>query len=432
MKLHEECGIFACCVNDNNAFKYIKYGLMMLQHRGQESAGITVGNKSFETIKNTGLVSDVFGNISEISGSYGIGHVRYSTQGLSNIEHAQPFQETVYNEHIAIAHNGNISKSLPGDSSDTNIILKKLIADINKKPSELTGEEISASLFNNFKNGSWSIVISLPEKIIGIKDPNGYRPLMFCEADEGYFLASEDCAFNNLTINKILEIQAGEYIEITKKGYKIKKYYIPEKTNQCVFEHIYFANPASNIFNKNVYSVRIELGKKLAKEDDIKADIIIPVMSSGLTCAIGYSQESGIELHLGLKRNKILRSFIQPTQENREKTAKEKYIPVKNIINGKRIILVDDSIVRGTTMKHLTKLLKDNGAKEVHIRLSAPPLINSCLYGIDIPDKEELIYNKFNNEKELAQYFNADSLKYISMQSFKEVFDSDKFCYKCF
>ncbi len=437
MKLHEECGVFACSIKDNNAFNYIKYGLMMLQHRGQESSGISCGDKEYTTIKDKGLVSDVFKNVNPITGTFGIGHVRYSTQGVSDKLHAQPFQINFYNEDIAIAHNGNISKQIISDiptttNSDTEIILKQLIKDINKKPSEWTFEDITNSLYKNFKEGAWALVIALPGRIIGVKDPNGYRPLIFCQADEGLFLASEDCAFNSLTINKIIEIQAGEYIEITKNNYEIRKYYTPVKKNQCVFEHIYFANPSSVIFGKNVYETRVKLGKYMAREDNIKADIVIPVMGSGLAAAIGYSEESKIPLHLGLKKNKIERSFIQPTQEEREKITKEKYTLIRNVIKDKKIILIDDSIVRGTTTKYITKQLKESGAKEVHIRLSSPPIINTCFSGIDIPDKKELIFPKFNSEKKLAKFINADSIKYISQESFNKIFNIKEFCNKCF
>ncbi len=438
MKIHEECAVFACIVKDNRAFEYIKYGLTLLQHRGEEGAGITCGDKKFKTIKNTGLVAQVFKNITPIKGNFGIGHVRYSTQGLSDKAHAQPFQEKYKGEDIALAHNGNISKILQkketvfSDMTDSEIILKCLINEINKKPSLWTFEDITGVLYKNFNKGAYSLVVALPEKIIGIKDPSGYRPLMFCIAEEGYFLASEDCAFHSLNIHKIIEINAGEYIEITKNGYEIKKYCSSEITKQCVFEHIYFANPSSSIFSKNVYETRVELGKLMAKDDDIRADIIVPVMSSGLSAALGYSEISKIPMHLGLKKNKAFRSFIQPDQESREKIAIEKYIPIKNVIENKKIILIDDSVVRGTTMMFLAKLLRKYGAKEIHIRLSSPALINTCFWGIDIPDKDELVFRNFKDEKSFAEFLSADSVKFISFESFNKIFNSQKWCYNCF
>ncbi len=438
MKIHEECAVFACIVKNNRAFDYIKYGLTLLQHRGEESAGITCGGKNYKTIKNTGLVEQVFKNVEAVEGDFGIGHVRYSTQGSSDKVHAQPFQEKCKGEDIALAHNGNISKILQkkeavfSDMTDSEIILKCLISEINKKPSLWTFEDITEVLYKNFDKGAYSLVIALPERIIGIKDPSGYRPLMFCIAREGYFLASEDCAFESLHIHKIIEIQAGECIEITKDNYKIQKYCKPEYTKQCVFEHIYFANPASSIFSKNVYETRVELGRLMAKEDKVKADIIVPVMSSGLAAALGYSEISKIPMHLGLKKNKAFRSFIQPTRETREKIAVEKYIPIKSVIENKRIILVDDSIVRGTTMMFLTRLLKKHGAKEIHIRLSSPAIINTCFWGIDIPYKNELIFRKFKDEKSFAEFLGAESVKFIPKKFFNEVFNPEKWCYNCF
>ncbi len=431
MKLHEECGVFACYTKNNNAFDFIKYGLSLLQHRGQESAGITAGDIEFVTIKDTGLVCEVFKNKEPIKGYFGIGHVRYSTSKLQGKEYAQPFCKNFMNETAALAHNGNIPNKI-NDITDSELILKTLIENINKKPSQWSLDDITKVLYTNFKDSAWSIVMALPEKIAGIKDPSGFHPLMFCIAEEGMFIASEDCAFTGLNIKQIIEIQNGEYIEITKNGYKIEKYCKTTGAKQCVFEQIYFANPASKIFSRNVYETRVELGRLLAKEDNTKADVIIPVMSSGLAAAIGYSEISKIPMHLGLKKNKAIRSFIEPKQQAREKATNEKYMPIKSVIENNRIILVDDSIVRGTTMKHLTKLLKQNGAKEIHIRLSSPAIINSCFWGIDIPDKNELISRKYQLEQELADYFGADDLKYISIKSFKKLFDTTKWCYNCF
>ncbi|MCD7878610.1 MAG: amidophosphoribosyltransferase [Candidatus Gastranaerophilales bacterium] len=430
MKLHEECGIFACMVKNNNAFEYIKYGLSLLQHRGQESAGICAGDFDYKLIKNTGLVCEVFKNIKPLKGNFGIGHVRYSTCSNTDIINAQPFCSQIYRENAAIAHNGNVSLNV--NDNDTQIIFNTLIKEIDKPPSDWTLEDISHCLIKNFANGAWSVVMALPERIIGIKDIYGFRPLLFCIAEEGMFLASEDCAFDSLKIHKIIEINAGECIEITKDKWEIKKYYNSVYTKQCVFEHIYFANPASEFFSKNVYQTRLKLGKILAAEDNIRADVVIPVMNSGLNAAIGYSEVSKIPMHLGLKRNINMRSFIQPETEKREQIAQKKYIPVKSVIKNKKIILIDDSIVRGTTMKYLTQLLYESGAKEVHIRLSAPAIINTCLWGIDIPNKEELIYNKFNSETALAEYLGAAGLKYISTEGFKKVFEPDKWCYNCF
>lgn len=416
MKLHEECGIFACIVKNNNAFEHIKYGLSLLQHRGQEGAGITCGYSSYKTFKNIGLVSEVFKNVLQMEGDFGIGHVQYSTDKKATINHIQPFCF----EDIALCYNGTIKN-----------VCDKLF-EIKKSPTFWTSEDITKILLKYFSESAFSIVLALPKKIIGIKDPNGYRPLMFCIAEEGYFLASEDCAFDSLNIEKIIEIKNGEYIEITKDGYNIQPYFNNSNSKQCVFEHIYFANPASEIFSKNVYKTRVELGHIMAQNDNIEADIVVPVMSSGLAAAIGYSEYSKIPMHLGIKKTKAIRSFIQPDDKKRKVTAQEKYIPIKSVVENKRIILVDDSIVRGTTMKHLVVLLKKSGAKEIHIRLSSPAIVNTCCWGVDIPNKEELIYPKFNSETKLAEYLGADSVKFISIENLKNVFEQDKWCYNCF
>jgi len=256
---------------------------------------------------------------------------------------------------------------------------------------------------------------------------------MFCESKQGYFLASEDVAFSMLDVINIIEVNPGEGVEITRNGYEIKRYADSPKERKCVFEHIYFANPASNIFGRNVYQTRVELGRHLAKNDTIKPDIVVPVMDSGFSAAIGYSQESGVPLEMGLLRNHwVGRSFIQPTREARIKKVREKLLPIKSVIEGKSIVLIDDSLVRGTTSIEIIDMLKSVGAKEVHFRLASPMIFNTCDWGVDIPTKEELIANKFKGEEEIAKYIGADSVGYLGFSTLKEIFGDHGWCYKCF
>jgi amidophosphoribosyltransferase len=261
----------------------------------------------------------------------------------------------------------------------------------------------------------------------------GYRPLLLCDAKEGYFVASEDIAFMSLNVNEIVEIMPGEGVEITENGYKIAKYQEQKKERKCVFEHIYFSHPASNIFGRNVYASRVELGKILAKSDNVEADIVVPVVDSGMAAAIGYSQHSGIPLHMGLLRNHwVGRSFIAPTQESRIHKVREKLVAIKPVVDGKRIVLIDDSLVRGTTSKEIINMLRQAGAKEIHFRPASPMILNTCLWGVDIPTREELIAVKFVSEASIAAEIGADSIKYLSLAKLKETFDEETWCYKCF
>jgi len=447
MKLKEECGIFGGISFSGDIAPSIRKGLFMLQHRGQESAGICCGNYSFEIVKNKGLVMEALPDsaISNLRGRSGIGHVRYSTQGESDTIHAQPFLINYLGENVSIAHNGNVVSAMDmrqelenaGEifltSSDTEMILKKVVLDIHKKPSEWSFKGIGEVLDSNFNEGSWSLLFGFAGRVMGFRDPYGYRPLMFCEAEEGYFLSSEDCAFQLLTPKKIIEIQPGEGIEITADGYTIKRFSNEKTSKKCVFEHIYFAKPVSNIFGRNVYTTRVDLGRKCAEENHVDADVIVPVMDSGFPSAIGYSEKSGIPMHMGLLRNHwVGRTFIEPGQLTRAKKVRQKLTPIEPVIKDKRVILVDDSLVRGTTSRELVRMLKKTGAKEVHFRLASPMLVNSCLWGIDIPTCEELIANSFDSAADIADFIEADSIGYLSFKGLKDIFGQEGWCYHCF
>lgn len=446
-KLGEECGIFGGYSKNTDVAPYIKIGLLKLQHRGQESAGISAGDVRQTLHKAKGLVMEVFDTYSmqKLTGKFGIGHVRYSTQGASNSLNAQPYLIEYLNGQVSIAHNGNVKKAMKirekfekiGEvfvtSSDSEVIFKRIVYGLKKPPSEWSFEEIGQCLEQDFSQGAFSLVLCLPNRVIAYRDPVGYRPLMFCEAKEGYFVASEDVAFSALEIIKIIEIQAGWGVEITSEGYEIKPFAKQTNEQKCVFEHIYFANPASNIFGSNVYQSRIALGEILAKNENIQADIVVPVMESGFVAAIGYSRELDIPLEMGLLRSHwVGRSFIQPTQQSRIDKVRAKLTPIKSIIQGKKVVLIDDSLVRGTTSIEIIKMLRAVNAKEIHFRLASPMLLNTCIWGVDIPTKEELIASIYNSEEKIAKQIGADSVRFLPFEGLKNYFGDRGWCYKCF
>lgn len=444
-KLGEECGIFGGYCKNGDIAPHIKTGLFKLQHRGQESAGMSTGEISQILHKSKGLVNEVFDekSMQKLTGKFGIGHVRYSTQGGSaNVINAQPFLIESFGGQVSVAHNGNIKsasdirKTLEkmGENfitdSDSEVLLKKVAYELKKSPEKWSFEEIGDCLNKNFSQGAYSVVFYLPNKIIAYRDPFGYKPLMFCEVEEGFFIASEDVAFSSLKVEKIIEIKAGWGVEINSNGYEIKQFSQKNEEKKCIFEHIYFANSASNIFGSNVYESRIALGKLLAKNDNIDADVVVPVMNSGIVAAKGYANESGIPFEIGFKVNNTERSFIQPTQQARIETVKEKLTPIKSIVEGKRIVLVDDSIVRGTTSLEVIQMLRTAGAKEIHLRLSSSMILNTCSWGVDIPTKEELLAVNYKTEQEIAKYIGADSVKYLSLGDLKQHF-GEGWCYNC-
>lgn len=446
-KLGEECGIFGGYSFEGDVSGYVRSGLFKLQHRGQESAGIASGDFKQSLHKAKGLVMEVFNEASmrKLTGKFGIGHVRYSTQGGSSSVNAQPYLINYLDECVSIAHNGNVKKAMKirkkfeqiGEvfitNSDSEVMLKRIVFGLKKPPSEWSFDEIGDCLNKDFQKGAFSLCLCLPNKIVAYRDPYGYRPLIFCEAKEGYFIASEDVAFNSLDVVKIIEIKAGEGVEITKEGYEIKRFAKSDKEKKCVFEHIYFANPASTIFGKNVYQARIELGISLAKNDTIKPDVVVPVMDSGFASAIGYSQESGVPLGVGLLRNHwVGRSFIQPTQQSRINKVREKLTPIRSVVEGKSVVLIDDSLVRGTTSIEIINMLKSVGAREIHFRSASPMILNTCDWGVDIPTKGELIATTCPSEALVSKHIGADSVKYLKFSALKEIFGENGWCYKCF
>jgi amidophosphoribosyltransferase len=446
VKFSEECGIFGGVCYNSDIAPYIQQGLFMLQHRGQESAGICCGDKDLFTYKNKGLVMEVLTDktIKDIKGKTGIGHVRYSTQGGSDVLHAQPHVITYLGEKVAVAHNGNVDKAVKmrkylerqGEvfltTSDTEMILKKVVRELCKVPTSWTFDEVGEVLTKSFLGGAWSILFCVPGKVFAYRDPIGYRPLCLCESDEGIFVSSEDTSFQLMTNKKVIHLQPGEGAIITKNGYEIRRFAPEMPSKMCVFEHIYFARPDSNVFGKNVYMARVEIGKKCAIENPVDADIVVPVMDSGFAPAIGYSQQSGIPLQMGLMRNRwVGRTFILPEQQLRRNGVIRKLTPMKEVLEGKRVVIIDDSIVRGTTSREIIRMIRNAGAKEVHFRSASPHLVNSCQWGVDIPSKKDLIANTQKDVEGVRRFIEADSLAYLSLEGIKEIFGWDGWCYSC-
>ena len=448
--LMEECGIFGTYLkNDEIAPAYVVEGLMALQHRGQEAAGVsyTLG-KRIDSFKELGTVGSIFNKkiLSDMKGNISIGHVRYSTKGTPDITGAQPFTANYANSSFSIAHNGHIENSeeikkhlesqgiIFLTDSDTEIILHLLVSKLRKSPDKWTLKEIAEIIFENV-GSSYSLLIMFKDRMIAIRDKKGYRPLSFYEDEHGYYVSSEDCGLRFLSPNmkKIRDVKPGEALEISKNGIDNIVY----KTNElkyCFFEQVYFSRPDSNIFGRNAHQMRERMGEQCAIENPVDADIVVPVMESGLSAAMGYSKMSGIPVEMGLIRNRYIgRTFIHPEQTERKIGVKRKLTPIYEVIKNKRIILVDDSVVRGTTMTQIVELLRQYKAREIHVRIASPAVVNTCSWGVDIPDKNELIaYTK--SIEEIEKYINADSLGYLSLKGVKNILNSDQenYCLHCF
>lgn len=440
-KFHEECGVFGVYSSKKANFdlaEFIYYGLINLQHRGQESAGISIShNSKIKTHKNLGQVSKVFSknDLENLKGNIAIGHVRYSTCGENSIENSQPLQEN----NFALAHNGNIVNAdilkenlsnfgeLFCSTSDSEILLKIL------KPKQ--NKEINFKNLNKIK-GAYSIIMIANDKLIGIRDPYGIRPLILGKTQNNSFiLSSESCAIENLGGEIIRDIAPGEIIIIDENGLNSFNFANHTKCGHCAFEYIYFARPDSVIDEISVYETRINAGKFLAKQRKIKADIVIGVPDSGIPAAIGYAKESGISYDIGFIKNKYIgRSFIAPSDELRKKVIMAKLNALKFNITGKRVIVVDDSLVRGNTSKILIQILRNAGAKEVHFMSASPAVKYSCYFGIDTAHRNELIASKFSTE-EIRKEIGADSLEFLSIENLHKALRNSKnkaYCMGCF
>lgn len=443
-KLGEECGIVGTYSNGNvNIGKLNFYGLYALQHRGQESAGIASSDRGiFSHYKNMGLVADVFSEeiLNQLDGNISIGHVRYGTAGGSTVENAQPFVIKQREGSIAIAHNGSLvngqelRESLEKEdhvfesSIDSEVIIKLLW----KYKSENILDSIEKTM--DLIKGSYALVIMTENELVGIRDPHGLRPLCLGKLDDCYVLASESCALDAMGATLIRDVDPGEIILINKDGLSSSYYSKKQKRASCAFEYVYFARPDSIIDTANVYEARKNAGRMLAKEHPIKADMVIAVPDSAIPVALGYAEELGLHFGEGLLKNRYVgRTFIQPDQELRERTLRLKLSPLAQNIKGKSIVLVDDSIVRGTTSKRIVSELRRAGAKEIHLRISSPPVTHSCYYGIDTPDPNELL-GASKSVEEIREFIGADSLGYISLDGLLEStgLAKENFCTACF
>ena len=441
-KFHDECGVFG--IFDHPEAANITYlGLYSLQHRGQESAGIVTSNGSgFSSHKGMGLVADVFkvDTLASLPGTSAIGHVRYSTTGGSHIKNAQPFSVEYSLGEIAIAHNGNMVNaerirdeleaygSIFQSSMDTEVIAH-LIATGNE--STVLNRLISAL---KRVSGSYSMVLLTKDKMIAARDPHGFRPLALGRLRNSYVVASESCAFDLIEGEYIREIEPGEILVIDKNGLKSYKPFDKTEYKPCIFELIYFARPDSNIFSSSVYEVRKSFGAELANEFSLDADVVIPVPDSGLPAAIGYAEAAGIPFEMGLIRNHYVgRTFIEPKDSIRHFGVKVKLNANREVVQGKRVVVVDDSIVRGTTSRKIIKMIRNAGAKEVHMRISSPPTVSPCFYGIDTPNKGELIAANHSLE-EINDYITSDSLEYLGVEGMYRAVEGSgaSFCDACF
>ena len=441
-KFHDECGVFGVfCHPDAATLTYL--GLYAQQHRGQESAGIVTSNEAGHWVEiGMGLVADIFteDRLNKLPGDMAIGHNRYSTSGESLLKNAQPLAIDYAHGPLALAHNGNLVNahflrteleqkgSIFRSTMDSEVIIHLIAQSREERFVERVIEAMQTV------QGAFSLLLMNQYELIAVRDPYGFRPLSIGRLKDGYVFASETCAFDLIEAEFIREVEPGELIQVTREGMKSYFPFEEKEHAMCIFEFIYFSRPDSNIFGKNVYHVRKNLGKVLAEEYPVDADLVIPVPDSGVPAAMGYSEASGIHYELGLIRNHYIgRTFIEPSQSIRHFGVKIKLNAVKEIIEGKRVVVVDDSIVRGTTCRKIIKMIRDVGAKEVHMRVSCPPTQHPCFYGIDTPTREELIASN-NSIEDIQRFLNADSLAYLSQDRMLSLFkdNEQRFCTACF
>ena len=441
-KFHDECGVVGV-YGHPDAANLAYLGLYALQHRGQESAGIVASNSGKMHLEvGMGLVADVFSDVrlKKLPGNLAIGHNRYSTTGVSRIKNAQPCLIEYAGGTMAMGHNGNlvnapeIRKELGAagaifQSTNDSEVIVHLMA--QSRRNSFVDRAIAA--LSQVK-GAYSIVLMSENELIAARDSHGFRPLCLGKLDDAYIVASESCVMDLVEAEFIRELEPGELILINQHG--VQSFYPFPKTpiKQCVFEHIYFSRPDSYLFGQSVYSVRKFMGQVLAREKPVEADVVVPVPDSGVISAMGYSEESGIPFQMGLIRNHYVgRTFIEPQSQIRNFGVKVKLNAVKHIIKGQRVIIIDDSIVRGTTSKKIVKMLREVGAREVHVRISSPPTTNPCFYGIDTPTKGELIASSMDVDQ-TCEYLGADSLHYITLEKMLDIFGDQRgnFCAACF
>ncbi len=428
--------------NVPEASRYAYFGLFSLQHRGQEAAGIASSDgEKIHIVKGRGLVTQVFdeAKLTKLQGTSAVGHTRYSTAGEDSVLDAQPIFARYDLGQIAVVHNGNLTNAKEvrrelikeGAIFQTFMDTENLIHLIARSQKEHLYDRIIEALQRI--EGAYSLIFLSRKKMFAVRDPYGFRPLSMAKLGDGWVVASETCAFDLVGAEYVRDIRPGELV-VFEEGKEPRSIQVFSPTpHKCIFEYIYFARPDSDIFGKSVYKLRKAMGRELAKEYPVEADMVVPVPDSGVAAAIGYAKESGIPFELGIIRNHYVgRTFIEPTQAIRDLKVKMKLNPIKNVIKDKRLVVIDDSIVRGTTSKKIVGILKEFGAKEVHMRISAPPTTGPCYYGVDTPTKEELISSRYSVE-ETRSYIGADTLAYLSIEGLLRSVGNDlSYCMACF
>jgi amidophosphoribosyltransferase len=441
-KFKEECGIFGIW-GHTEAANLTYLGLYALQHRGQESVGIATSDGArLQIHKAMGYVADSFDETSfaRLAGTSAIGHVRYSTAGESGLKNAQPILIDCAHGEIAIGHNGNLVNaqelrdmlvregSIFQTTSDTEVLLHLYARSKAATPEAALVESISQA------QGAFSLVLLTKDRLIAVRDPHGFRPLTLGKLGDAYVVCSETCALDLIDATWIRDIEPGEVFIVGPDGEKSVHPFAPARKAHCIFEHVYFARPDSYVFGKSVNEVRTELGRRLAREQPADADVIVPVPDSGVCAATGYSEASGIPLQMGLIRNHYVgRTFIEPHQSIRHFGVRVKLNPVKSILAGRRVVLVDDSIVRGTTSRKIVKMVRAAGASEVHLRISCPPTVSPCFYGVDTPQRSELI-GATHSIEEIRRFIGADSLGYLSLDGLLSAVGTEQkhYCTSCY
>jgi amidophosphoribosyltransferase len=439
---HDECGVFGIFGQPESA-KLTYLGLYALQHRGQESAGVASSDGiEIHCHKGMGLVQDIFTPevIDRLPGSSAIGHTRYSTAGDTNLNNAQPVVIECNKGKLALGHNGNLTNALElrrklehrgsifQTTSDTEVIVH-LIARSNAR--NLTGAMADAL---GQVEGAYSLVILTVDELYAVRDPRGFRPLCLGRLVGAWVVASETCAFDLIDAEYVREIEPGEMVRISRGGVESIRFAPAKQSRFCIFEHVYFSRPDSVVFGRPVNESRERLGRLLAKQHPVTADLIVPVPDSGVPAAVGYANESGIPFRMALIRNHYIgRTFIEPSQAIRDFGVKLKLNPVRRMLEGQRVVLVDDSLVRGTTSRKIVRMVREAGATEVHVRISCPPTISPCYYGVDTPTREELIASNHSVD-EIRSYLEADSLGYVSLENLRNAVgdEKDEFCTACY
>ena len=443
--LHEECGIFGIfSENRQNVAETVYYGLFALQHRGQESCGIAVSDEGvIDYHKDMGLVTEVFNNkiLDSLNGQMAVSHVRYSTAGGSVLENAQPLVMRYVKGTLSIAHNGNLTNALEirrsleqrGAIFQTTIDSEVICYVIARERLKCHSVEDAVARTMQVIEGAYSLLVMSPRKLIAARDPHGFRPLCMGKYNDSYVFASESAALDACGAEFVRDVEPGEIVIVDQNGVRsMKPDFGDKKKALCIFEYIYFARPDSTIDGVNVHAARVNAGRILAKAYPVEADLVIGVPDSGLDAAIGYARESGIPYGIGLIKNKYIgRTFISPGQDHRVDQVKIKLSPVESEVRGKRVVMVDDSIVRGTTSGRIVQLLRDAGAKEIHMRISAPPFLHPCYYGTDIDSREHLIACH-HTVAEIGEIIGVDSLGYLPLENLRDLCGSEEYCSACF